>query len=878
MNKSWYSLTLLLAALLLFPSGPAQAAVAHSFDLPDTTLASNTVIEIIEHNGGIWLATGQGLNFSLDGGNTWLLYTDENGLNSDDISALFSHNGRLWVAGAYSEIVSGASVTFSDTLMYTDNNGDLFLEVDMSEGGVPVPEAFGPQHTIFDISGGDAQGDTWVTFSAFAGALLGSRDGGNSWRRLYASTSDSTIFAAFYNNTLGDQLPQRLRHFSCVVDTTHGDSVYLWAGTADGITQYVFAPAYRKLGSRYITDIVYCDSCDTSDSTRMFLGGRSGLSRASIFGQPFLSGFEPALYENAVTTAMIEVDGRLFVGVADDPEVGSTGLLEYVDGGQTVVEVLNDTSTFIGTDRVINDFELMNGRLYAAAQNSGLLVSPDTGQTWAQIWPDNTQVEGAAINVVWAVHALADTLRVGTDTGLVTLYMDPTGVIDSSRVDVFTDNPNISGARVIDIEVQIFDDTAGTFDSLAIWTINRPVTANGENNVFRLIEVEFEGDTIWQPTSHQQGPETHAITFYGDTVFAVGSAGLRWSDGLEAQNPWNPSNIFRVRDSTSSLQLDNDTITALLIIGDTAFVGSSNGFAITHDFPSTFADPNNFKIFRPNLDTLAADFVIRHGPTTSGGQIPGSFIPSMGYQVVDSDPLGRIWVSARPAFAGEETGITVGRFALPNPVTGNFDLIWDRAFDGQFAWNFGFNGDTVFMAADTVGLLMSDDVPEYDVWDTIPIVDAGDQFLIDPGTPVYDVTVIGNELWLGTDQATVVMDLNTLRGDKSLFYVDSLSPASEVYAFPVPYRVSSENGVDFHFQVEAASDVTLEIYDAAMNLVYRVLDNESLPRAIYHGRNSGIPSWDGRNGNGDKVAVGVYYFKVEASSGDARWGKLAVIP
>ena len=62
-----------------------------------------------------------------------------------------------------------------------------------------------------------------------------------------------------------------------------------------------------------------------------------------------------------------------------------------------------------------------------------------------------------------------------------------------------------------------------------------------------------------------------------------------------------------------------------------------------------------------------------------------------------------------------------------------------------------------------------------------------------------------------------------------------------------------------------------------MNLVKRLIDNETYPQGIYHGRNSRVPSWDGTNGKGDEVAVGVYYFKVETAS-DVRWGKIAVIP
>ncbi|RKX28402.1 MAG: hypothetical protein DRP47_04460, partial [Candidatus Zixiibacteriota bacterium] len=88
----------------------SMAGLAYSFAEPDTIYASNTPIDIIEHNGAVWLATGEGVNFSPDGGETWLLYNSTNGMMADNISALFSLNGRLWVGSGHSEIIEGVGV------------------------------------------------------------------------------------------------------------------------------------------------------------------------------------------------------------------------------------------------------------------------------------------------------------------------------------------------------------------------------------------------------------------------------------------------------------------------------------------------------------------------------------------------------------------------------------------------------------------------------------------------------------------------------------------------------------------------------------------------------------------------------------------------
>jgi hypothetical protein len=57
-----------------------------------------------------------------------------------------------------------------------------------------------------------------------------------------------------------------------------------------------------------------------------------------------------------------------------------------------------------------------------------------------------------------------------------------------------------------------------------------------------------------------------------------------------------------------------------------------------------------------------------------------------------------------------------------------------------------------------------------------------------------------------------------------------------------------------------------------MNLVIALVDGEH--------RNGGVEydePWDGRNGEGEIVANGVYFFRVEASGGQTEWGKVVVL-
>jgi hypothetical protein len=122
------------------------------------------------------------------------------------------------------------------------------------------------------------------------------------------------------------------------------------------------------------------------------------------------------------------------------------------------------------------------------------------------------------------------------------------------------------------------------------------------------------------------------------------------------------------------------------------------------------------------------------------------------------------------------------------------------------------------------------------------------------------------------------LDLNNLSSQTPYYVVDDKTASSEVYAFPTPFSHNSDAAIDFHFVLEEDANVTIEVYDFAMNLVAIVINNEPFTSGIYPTFGGGRPSWDGRNGNGDNVAVGMYYFKLELSSGEIRWGKLAIIP
>ncbi len=611
-SRGWATHRILLTVtatilVLLLPT-LSSAELASFFDEPDTVLASNLVVDIIRHNNGVWFATGEGVNFSLDSGRTWLLYDSTNGLVSDNISAIYSFNdSRIWVASNH----GFGPDAMSDGLSYSDDNGRNWTQINFGLDGLRIDYVWGGDRTIYDITGHHDvhhylyRDVDWLFFTAFAGGFLASQDGGMSWRRIFPSPSDSINFAWFYFGAV-DTLSLLNRYFSCAADTSHDDSLYVWAGTAGGLLQYVYASPRAKPSSKQINGIAFCDECGSESF--VYLGGNRCLTRGSMSGPPFTSRFAPETADGLpgpYVSAVTDFRGRLFVGTMDSAGDSSTGLAVSADLGNSFTAL--PLADVVGAGRRISDFAVVRERLYVAADEAGLFVSDDTGQTWVHLWVDTSDMTSDnRRNVVHALDALADTLRIGTDSGLVTLYLDLAGQVDSSRFDVFAETDS-SSTKVIRVKTQLFH-TDATYDSLAIWTVNRPLTEQGSPVVFRSYhETLFspnETDTLWK--AMRVGYNNNDINFIDDTmVVLVGDDDLRYTKN--GGNSWSVYQVYEGNDN-----INKNKVKVIAVRGDTIFFGTDNGFAISNNRGETY------KIYRVNTDSLGADFVAKYAANVPG--------------------------------------------------------------------------------------------------------------------------------------------------------------------------------------------------------------------------------------------------------------------
>ena len=879
----------LILFLVLLPVFPLTifAGVAQRFDQPDTAFASNIAIDIIKHDSAIWLATSRGINYSYDGGLTWLLYDSSNGLPGNDISALLSLGGRLWAATNHLGSSSGSPISLSDGLSYSDDNGLTWQHVPFDALTPPVLHSTGAYRTVYDLAGWhDVQrSKDWMFACTWAGGFLASQDNGAHWRRLFTSPSDSANFDRVYNPAgATDSLYHNNMAFSCVVDTSHGDSLFVWEGTVGGVFQHAFVPRKDKFGTRKIEAINISNITAPNGGSYVFYGGSNGIVRGRTRGGPYFT-----RDTTTSVSAIYTFGGKVFAGKYDPNSGLALGLGVSTDTGNSF-EMMAPTA-WTGTDRRIVDFASIGNRLYLAAQQSGLYESSDTGATWSHLWVDPADTTSSNLrNSVYALYALGDTLRIGTDSGLVTWDLNPAGQVDSARFYVFPVD-GINYARVVKIRRQQYglSDTVTANDTTALWVLTR---SPEPGIVPSLVNRSKDGGVNWR--YYEQGVSTNDFAFVGDTTLLVSEYGVReTSNALDVLG----IRVKDINDSTIIMSTDgqpltpHDNVHAIAVLGDTIIMGGDSTVAL----PTSAM--TSFKVFKPNLDSLKADLIINYTYVNSFNAsgsylttgLTGDFIPAMGIQYIPGS-TARIFASGRPAIASYGgDGVSYARVVPVVDTTKDslgtiisIDTVghryrWDQITGMKtFAWNFDHAGDTIYLPSDSglflaTGLGLTDSaVTKFNFHDSLG------REVISTKAAVYTARIIDPYIWIGSDEGTIRVRHGSPTDQRLTRVID---PSDEVFAFPTPFSPQRGDRVDFHFSLNQDAKVTLEVYDFALNLVARPIDNVFYSAGVHPGRNEvGLKKWDGRNGRNDVVAVGVYYIKVTLSTGEVKWGKLAVIP
>jgi hypothetical protein len=804
------------------------------FDLPDPGLSDNTVYDIIAHKNAIWMSTDRGISLTTDGGLTWNHYDTTNGMAYQEITAIYSGGDTLWVAvnSPLDDVLDGKGLNF------TDDEGDTW-------GLMEVDGTLGPQINVFDIAGADSL----IFFTAWAGGLGGSFDGGQTWQKIYYSHADSINENSF---------PPTNLYFAAVVDTFHTDTLMLWAGSADGLMRFMYAPDYAKPSSNRITNIFSGDGM-------VFICGDSGLTSLEFIDgiEVYNSMFETDGLTGTSISAAHYIDGILIVGSTDSLGGYGTGLARSSDGGQSFQTVVTGLVGFNGENIYAKDFTTVGDYVFMAGFEGGLYKSSDSGSSWEAVTIDADPASGR--NIVHSLASVADTVWLGTDSGVVRLDLDlaNNAVIETIDNFVFVDS-DTSGGRCERIRLQEYYGDDDIRDSVTVWAIQHPINpAVGTNAIY----FTPNDGTNWLTNDlFLLGAAHFDVDFIETTVLITGYGVVRWTlDKYSAD--WFSITGESIVDSLNLVPnnfLDLD-ITAIEIVGDTIYLGSEMGLAIS---------PPSGEVFRWHLvvaDTEPTHY-FRVDRFMEQDGLSGNFVNALDIQFIPGgDTL--IWASTHPgASGGGQDGISVSTLDGKN---------WDIAYTGSPCWNFEFYDSAAF-AASNAGLLTTDDNGA--TWDTLDIVGTLDNYPVEvnynfiPGTQVIGLLMINDTLWVGTEEGVSHIYIDDLKNREDVWDIYRVYDQSdEVYAYPVPFApYDAVSRVSFHYPVPQDCNVTIEVYDFAMNLVRRVIDNE------FHAGGLDViwssDRWDGINGNGDVVAAGIYYFKVSLSTGEIYWGKLAVKP
>ena len=203
---------------------------------------------------------------------------------------------------------------------------------------------------------------------------------------------------------------------------------------------------------------------------------------------------------------------------------------------------------------------------------------------------------------------------------------------------------------------------------------------------------------------------------------------------------------------------------------------------------------------------------------------------------------------------------------------------WNIVLAGEFPHNFAFDDSIVYVPTDNA-LFKSIDFGAN--WDEVTqIVDKTSGNLLFTHNFFSAAGAPGHILWVGTGDGLVRSDdggtswtifrtFETLRDDNNV---------SETYAYPNPFspfrhnQINDEGHVRFHYRVDQDGAVSVKVFDYNMVLVAEV------EKELYRTGGAEYDAiWNAKNDFGEKVANGVYFYRVDLPGGKSVWGKVIVM-
>lgn len=369
-----------------------------------------------------------------------------------------------------------------------------------------------------------------------------------------------------------------------------------------------------------------------------------------------------------------------------------------------------------------------------------------------------------------------------------------------------------------------------------------PVTVTQQNLSYDIAVTKTQNDpsnyTIWI-CSFAGG--LRKSTDYGATWIRV----LLPPDDLDSINVNETGYTFTLNPRDN---LNQRVFTIAAVDDSTLYVGTAGGINVTtswgvnwrkYNFQNT--DPNN-----PN------------------NGISGNFVVSLDVQKYDGNTI--VWGATRKAeFADEFDAMS---------YTSNGGANWFNTLSGNKPNGMSFYRNIVYGYTDN-GLWRS----EFGNFNWAKAGVIYDQRTKDQlrTSQFYAGNHISDTLYIGSaDGLLQTQELGQPWIGQWTIYrsVTNIDLSSELltYAAPNPFSPDDEVTRIYYKSPSTTSKVTIKVFDFGMNPVRTIIQN-----ATRTGTEVLYTSWNGRNDNNQRIANGVYFYRVEINDDDPVWGKIILL-
>jgi hypothetical protein len=198
---------------------------------------------------------------------------------------------------------------------------------------------------------------------------------------------------------------------------------------------------------------------------------------------------------------------------------------------------------------------------------------------------------------------------------------------------------------------------------------------------------------------------------------------------------------------------------------------------------------------------------------------------------------------------------------------------WTTTLLGEFVHNIAFKDSIVYAATDN-GVYRSSNFGQS--WIRSGTIADPTNLQRITSSQIYSVAAQGETIWVGGNDGMASTRDTPAQPFGSIWRVfrtyQPVGASATTYAYPTPFSPDDEV-VRLHYSTQGRTAlVTIRIFNFAMQLVRTVIQNA--PRSGAYEQDE---IWDGRDDQRQRVANGVYFYRVDIEGLDPLWGKIYVV-